>query len=189
MEKANLKNTTIFNAFKIFLYFTNNIPFTITHAFNFLEFGYIDGFGSEAYNNELKRKEFRKIMNTLEEAFEELKLPYNISKEYLSLTKRSECNLYKIFKTSNKSNFISFDIETDDLKAIQNNIPFYIYNKLLNGHYLTVKMLINILNCSTSAVYRLIEKINTSLYQCKTNTVITTKYGLIKLVAEEECYA
>lgn len=189
MEKANLKNTTIFNAFKIFLYFTNNISFTITHALNFLEFGYIDGFGSEYYNNELKRKEFRKIINSLEEALEELNLPYNISKEYLSLTTHSECNLYKIFRTANKSDLISFDIEKDDLNIIQNNIPFYIFSRLVNGRYLSIKMLVNLLNSSTSAIYRLIEKINTCLYQCKTNIVIITKYGVLKLVAEEECYA
>ena len=85
MEKANLKNTTIFNAFKIFLYFTNNIPFTITHAFNFLEFGYIDGFGSEAYNNELKRKGHVKIRSIADLA-RELSLPRpSVSREIYKL--------------------------------------------------------------------------------------------------------
>lgn len=62
MEKANLKNTTIFNAFKIFLYFNNNIPFGVTYDMSFLEYRYVDAVGSEKYNNEFKRKNSEKLL-------------------------------------------------------------------------------------------------------------------------------
>lgn len=184
MEKVNPRRIRAFNAFRLFLYFKDNTAFTLADAMNFLEFGYCDAFGPEHYNTESFRKSFRKNINALEEALEKLKLPYGLTKEYLSLVPTNQSNLYKIYKTDRDINFINFDIEEDNLEAVREYIPFYIYDTLIKDGYMNVRMLMNLLDASKSSVYSLIEKINLDLEQCKTNKIITLNKGVIKIIKD-----
>lgn len=185
MEKINPRRIRTFNAFRIFLYFKDNIAFTLADAMNFLEFGYCDAFGPEHYNTESFRKSFRKNINALEEALEKLKLPYGLTKEYLSLVPTNQSNLYRIYKRDEQINFIDFDIEEDDFDVISEYIPFYIYNALSKNSFMTIEMLTNLLNIGKSAIYALIDKINLDLEQCVTNQRIILEHGKLHIIKEE----